>query len=88
MRRTLEIEGHQWRILPLPEEVRRTESDPWHFARVRFEPLPPSSWTPREAWLRLEEDIPVEDVLDQYGDEELAEAFMVAEEVRMPRRKD
>lgn len=82
MERIVEIEDQPWRVVPLPDEVRRVESDPWHFARVRFEPLPPSSWCPREAWLRLEEDVPARDVLDQYDDEALIEAFLVAEEVR------
>lgn len=80
--RIVEIEGHEWRVLPLPREARRKESDARHFARVRFEPLPPSSWTPRETWLRLEEEVPAGSVLDQYSDEELVEAFLVAEEVR------
>lgn len=82
MERIVQIEGEAWRVVQLPEEIRRAESDPWHFARVRFEPLPPSSWVPREAWVRLEEDVPAGDVLDQYDDEALVEVFMVAEEVR------
>lgn len=82
MERIVDIEDEAWRIVPLPEEVRRAESDPWHFARVRFEPVGPSSWVPRETWLRLEEDVPAGDVLDQYDDEALVEAFLVAEEVR------
>lgn len=88
MERIVEIEGEEWRVLPLSEEVRRVESDPWHFARVRFEPVGASSWVPREAWLRLEEDLPATDVLDQYDDEALVEAFLVAEEVRGPDERD
>lgn len=85
MERIVRIEDEDWRVVPLPEKVRRMESDPWHFARVRFEPARPSSWVPRETWLRLEEDVPARDVLDQYDDEALVEAFMVAEEVRSAR---
>ncbi|MFQ5679064.1 MAG: hypothetical protein ACE5HP_06365 [Gemmatimonadota bacterium] len=84
MERILEIEGCKWRVLPLRQGGRGEESEPWHFVRVRFEPLPPSSWTPREAWLRVEEEAPREEVLSRYGDEELREAFLVAEEVRLP----
>lgn len=80
--RIIEIEGQRWRVLPLVLEAGPKQSDARHFARVRFEPLPPSSWTPRETWLRLEEDVPAGSVLDQYTDEELVEAFLVAGEVR------
>lgn len=81
MERIVEIEGESWRVIPLPEKVRRADADPWHFARVRFEPAGPSGWVPRETWLRLEEDVPARDVLDQYDDAALVEAFLVAEEV-------
>ena len=82
MERIVQIEGESWRVVPLPEESRRAESDPSHFVRLRFEPPRHSSWVPREAWVRLEEDVPAGDVLDQYEDEALVEVFMVAQEVR------
>lgn len=82
MERTLLIEGTRWRARALPDEVQRAERDGWHLARVRFEPVDDATGLPpRETWLRLEEDLPSDDVLDQYEDEELAEAFLVAEEM-------
>lgn len=84
MERIVEIEGGRWRVIPLPEEVRRAGSDPSHLARVRFEPAEASTWVPRETWLRIEEDVPARDVLDQYDDAALVEAFLVAEEARDP----
>lgn len=81
MERILDIDGQEWRVVSLPEDARRAKADPWHFARVRFEPVGPRASAPRETWLRVEEDVPGRDVLDQYGDEELVEAFLVAEEV-------
>lgn len=82
MERTLLIEGTRWRARALPDEVERAEKDGWHLARVRFEPVDDDTGLPpRETWLRLEEDLSSDDVLDQYEDEELAEAFLVAEEM-------
>jgi hypothetical protein len=81
MERTLLIEGTRWRARALPDEVQRAEQDGWHLARVRFEPVDATGLPPRETWLRLEEDLSSDDVLDQYEDEELAEAFLVAEEI-------
>ncbi len=81
MIRTLRIDSQVWRVRALPEEVMRQEDDRWHFARVRFEAEPGAGLAPRETWLRLEEDIPAGDVLDQYDDDQLVEAFLVAEEV-------
>lgn len=81
MERVIEIEGQRWRVLSLAQHARRAERDPWHYARVRFEPPAGGKQPPRETWLRVEEDLPSEDVLDQYADEQLAEAFLVAEEV-------
>ena len=40
-----------------------------------------SEYAAREAWLRLEEDIPARSVLDQYEDDYLVEIFLVSEEV-------
>jgi hypothetical protein len=76
----LEIDGLKWTVVALPQEVARPGADRWHLARIRFEPLGHLEFPPREAWLRREEDIPAGDVLDQYRDEELREAFLVAEE--------
>lgn len=81
MERDIEVEGVRWRVIPLPREVKRLDDDRWHLARVRFEPVDSASLLPRETWLRLEEDVPAGDVLDQYEDEQLVEACMVAEEV-------
>lgn len=80
--RTIQVDGVQWRARTLPEEALRQEADPWHLVRVRFDP--PADATgllPRQAWLRLEEDVPADDVLDQYRDAELVEAFLSAEEL-------
>ena len=81
MDRILDIDGNRWRVKALPLEAARQEADPWHYARVRFEPLDVTDFAARETWLRLEEDVPARDVLDQYEDEELVESFLVAEEV-------
>lgn len=81
MEREIDVDGTRWRVIPLPEEAERPEGDDWHLARVRFEPLDAADLAPRETWLRLEEDVPAHDVLDQYGDEQLVEAYLVAEEV-------
>lgn len=81
MKREIEVEGSRWRVIALPEEADRAGDDDWHLARVRFEPLDAPDLAPRETWLRLEEDVPSGDVLDQYGDEQLVEAYLVAEEV-------
>ena len=81
MKRVIEVEGSRWRVVPLPEGAGRAEGDDWHLARVRFEPLDAHDLPPRETWLRLEEDVPAGDVLDQYEDEQLVEAYLVAEEV-------
>lgn len=81
MERILDIDGQQWRVRALEREVSREEADRWHLVRVRFEPLSRREAAPRETWLRLEEDVPGGDVLDQYEDEALAESFLSAEEV-------
>lgn len=79
--RVLEIDGLKWTVVALPQAAKHAGADPWHYARVRFEPLGHVESAPRESWLRHEEDVPATDVLDQYGDEELTEAFLVAEEM-------
>jgi hypothetical protein len=79
MPRLLDIDGLQWSVTALPREAERREADPWHYARIRYEPYGHSEQRAREAWLRIEEDIPANDVLDQYADEYLVEAFLVAE---------
>lgn len=81
MEREIVMDGTRWRVIPLPERAERAEDDRWHLARVRFEPVGAEGLAPRETWLRLEEDVPADDVLDQYEDEQLVEAYMVAEEV-------
>ena len=81
MTREIEFEGSRWRVIPLPEEAGRAADDDWHLARVRFEAVDAPDLPPRETWLRLEEDVPARDVLDQYEDEQLVEAYLIAEEV-------
>lgn len=81
MARVLDIDGFEWEVKALPEEAEHQGSDPWHYARVRFEPHGHSEYSAREAWLRLEEDVPARDVLDQYDDDHLIETFLIAEEV-------
>jgi hypothetical protein len=81
MERLLDIDGLSWRVVSLPETASRRDADPWHYARVRYEPEGHSEHRARETWLRIEEDIPANDVLDQYGDEYLIEAFLVAEAI-------
>lgn len=81
MRREIDVDGSRWRVVALPDVVERAEGDDWHLARVRFEPLDTPNLPARETWLRLEEDVPAHDVLDQYEDEQLVEAYLVAEEV-------
>lgn len=81
MERHIEVDGERWTVTALPRRAERAEDDRWHLARVRFEPVAGSSLPPRETWLRLEEDVPAHDVLDQYEDEQLVEACMIAEEI-------
>lgn len=81
MPREIDVDGLRWRVISLPERVRRMEDDDWDLARVRFEPVDSATSLPRETWLRLEVDVPARDVLEQYEDEELAEACLVAEEM-------
>lgn len=82
MERTIDVDGVPWRARALSEEALREEADPWHWVRVRFDPPPDAQGLlPRETWLRLEEDVPAGDVLDQYRDAELVEVFLAAEEL-------
>lgn len=80
MERTINIDDVEWRVLALGVDAAREGADHWHLARVRFEPRNVAA-APRETWLRMEEDVPAEDVLDQYQDAQLREAYLVAEEV-------
>lgn len=81
MTRVLDIDGFEWEVQALPEEAEHRGADPWHYAKIRFNPLGHDESAAREGWLRLEEDVPAHDVLDQYSNEYLIEAFLVAEEV-------
>jgi hypothetical protein len=81
LERIIDIDGSEWRVRALGVDARHEGADMWHLARVRFEPRGREG-APRETWLRMEEDVPATDVLDQYGDSQLLEAFLVAEEVR------
>jgi len=82
MAHTIDVDGDDWTVRALPREAFRQEADPWHFVRVRFDPPEDAAGLlPRETWLRIEEDVPAGDVLDQYEDPELVEAFLAAEEV-------
>ena len=78
MERIIDIDGAEWRAVGL--DVERKGDDHWHLARVRFEPRN-AVGAARETWLRMEEDVPAADVLDQYRDAQLREAYLVAEEV-------
>jgi len=80
LERIIDIDGSEWRVLALDLDASRQGADHWHLARVRFEPRN-SAAMPRETWLRMEEDVPALDVLDQYQDAQLREAYLVAEEV-------
>ena len=80
MERIIDIDGSEWRVLAVGLDAKREGADHWHLARVRFEPRS-SAAAPRETWLRMEEDVPAADVLDQYRDAQLREAYLVAEEV-------
>ncbi len=81
MNRVLDIDGFEWQVRALSEEAEHRGADPWHYAKIRFEPHGHEEYVAREAWLRIEEDVPARDVLDQYNDDYLIEAFLVAEEV-------
>ena len=81
MSRVLDIDGFEWAVVALPEKAEHRGDDHWHRAKVRFEPHGHEENSPRETWLRLEEDVPAQDVLDQYDDAYLIEAFLVAQEV-------
>ena len=81
MARLLDIDGLAWRVVALPETAPRRDADPWHYARVRYVPEGHAEQRTRETWLRVEEDIPANDVLDQYRDEQLIEAFLAAEAI-------
>ena len=82
MSRTIDVDGDDWTVRALSREAFRQEADPWHFVRVRFDPPGDAvGLLPRETWMRIEEDVPARDVLDQYEDPELVEAFLAAEEV-------
>jgi len=81
MNRELDIDGQRWTVMAMSDNAEHRGSDPWHYSRVRFESAGSSEGAPRETWLRCEEDVAVHDVLDQYDDEALIEAFLVAEEV-------
>jgi len=81
MPRVLDIDGLEWAVVALPEEAEHRGDDQWHRAKVRFEPHGHEEYSARETWLSFEEDVPANDVLDQYGDAYLIEAFLVAQEV-------
>jgi len=81
LERIIDIDGSEWRVSAVGLDATRQGADHWHLARVRFEPRNAEA-APRETWLRMEEDVPALDVLDQYQDDQLLEAYMVAEEVR------
>lgn len=80
MERIIDIDGSEWRVRVVGLDASREGADHWHLVRVRFEPRNAAS-APRETWLRMEEDVPALDVLDQYRDARLYEAYLVAEEV-------
>lgn len=78
------VEGERWRVTPLPEmSKKRHASGDWHLVRVRFDPISDPARTPRATWLRCEHATPAHDLLAQYGDEELVEAFLASEELQI-----
>lgn len=78
------VDGERWTVRPLPEESqRRHAGGDWHLVRVRFDPLSGAGRGSRATWLRCEHDIPTHDVLAQYEDEQLVEAFLAAEELQI-----
>lgn len=80
LERIIDIDGSEWRVRAVGPGATRQGADHWHLARVRFEPRNTAA-AARETWLRMEEDVPAVDVLDQYRDAQLREAYLVAEEV-------
>lgn len=83
-KREIVVEGERWRVTPLSEEsARRHAGGDWHLVRVRFDLIGDPSRAPRATWLRCEHDVPTEDVLSQYEEEALVEAFLVAEELQI-----
>lgn len=82
--RQIVVDGERWKVAPLPEtSTRRHAGGDWHLVRVRFDPVSDPDRPPRTTWLRCEHDVPTEDVLDQYEDEPLVEAFLAAEELQI-----
>lgn len=78
------VDGERWKVTPLPEaSTRRHPAGDWHLVRVRFEPISEPGRAPRVTWLRCEHDVPVYDVVDQYEEEQLVEAFLAAEELQI-----
>ncbi len=80
MERIIDIDGSEWCVRAVGVDARHEGADLWHLARVRFEPRG-ALGAARETWLRMEEDVPAIDVLDQYLDAQLLEAYLIAEEV-------
>jgi hypothetical protein len=81
--RTIVVDGESWKVRPLHEESKRRHAGgDWHLVRVRFDPVSEPARTPRATWLRCEHDIPTHDVLAQYEDAQLVEAFLAAEELQ------
>ena len=82
MSRVLDIDGQKWSVQAVGVAAEHRGDDRWHLHKVRFDPIGGPETSARETWLRHEVDVPADSVLDQYGDEALEEAFLIAEEVR------
>ncbi len=81
MEKRIDIDGEEWRVFPLTEASDRLHAGgDWHLVRVRFENVSDPDRPPRTTWLRCEEDVPAKDVIAQYDEAALVEAFLAAEE--------
>ncbi|MGH7546401.1 MAG: hypothetical protein ACREKI_09485 [Gemmatimonadota bacterium] len=83
-KKVIVVDGERWTVRPLAEESqRRHAGGDWHLVRVRFDPDSGAGRSPRATWLRCEHDIPTHDVIAQYDEEQLVEAFLAAEELQI-----
>lgn len=81
--RVIVVDGERWTVTLLHEESqRRHAGGDWHLVRVQFDCVSEPTRAPRTTWLRCEHDIPAHDVLAQYENSQLTEAFLAAEELQ------
>ena len=67
-------------VFDLTRELEYTVEKTQGKVRVRFENVSDPDRPPRTTWLRCEEDVPTKDVIAQYDEGALVEAFLAAEE--------